>query len=105
MFDDATPALHAQLRVVERGLVGGAADAEIDCRVLRDVSARAVEERSVRGETVLGRHAAILEHQRAAGAVLPARVRRRRHHGQAGRIARHEQGAGALVAEACADRE
>src|SRR5215475_13841802 len=88
MLDDATPALHAQLRVVERGLVGGAADTEIERGRLRDAAARLVEKRGVRGETILGRHAAILEHQRAAGAVLPARVRLRWRHGQAGRIAR-----------------
>src|SRR4029077_6286126 len=55
MLDDGTPALHAQLRVVERGLVGGAADAEIERRILPDASARVGEERSVRSETILGR--------------------------------------------------
>src|SRR5262249_475890 len=100
MLDDATAALHAQLRIVERGLVGGAADPEIERGRLRDAAARLVEKRGVRGETILGRHAAILEHQRAAGAVLPARVRLPWRHGQAGRMARHEQRADDVVPKA-----
>ena len=35
MLDDAASALHPQLRVVERRLVGGAADAEVERVVLR----------------------------------------------------------------------
>ena len=40
VLDDAAAALHAQLRVVERRLVGGAADAEIERRGLRWIAAR-----------------------------------------------------------------
>ena len=40
VLDDAAPALHAHLRVVERGLVGGAADAEVERRNLRERRAR-----------------------------------------------------------------
>src|SRR5215813_798029 len=39
VLDDAAPALHPQSRIVERGLVGSAADAEIEGRLLWDSAA------------------------------------------------------------------
>src|SRR5262245_21028790 len=62
-------ALHAQLRVVERGLVGGAADAEVERLCQRNAAAGIG---NARADEVFGSHAAISERHLAAGAVAPA---------------------------------
>src|SRR5215469_12312190 len=69
MLDDAAPALGAQLRVVERCLIGGTADSEIERLILRDVAPRLDSERAVRAEKILARHAAVVECQCAASSV------------------------------------
>ena len=88
MLDDRTPALHAQLRVAECGLVGGASDAESECLLLRDPAALIGEQRSICREKILRWDTAMIEHDRAAGAMLPARTAF--PHAQARRIARDE---------------
>ena len=72
MLDDAAAALHAQLRVVERRLVGGAADAEIERESERGAEAAGVESGRFGAEQVIGRNPAVLERHRAAAAVIPA---------------------------------
>jgi hypothetical protein len=49
VLDDAASALRAQLRVVEGGLVGGAADAEIEGLILREAAICVGGERAVLG--------------------------------------------------------
>ena len=81
MLDDAAPALHAQLRVVERRLVGGAPDAEIERRILRDAAARARSERMrPRGRAYFRPAPGNPGASAAARAVMPARVRVARLH-------------------------
>ena len=77
VLDDAAAALHAQLRVVERRLVGGAADAEIESGGLRWIAARLAGERAFMfaADKIFRRHPAVLEYQLAAGAVIPAPLR------------------------------
>src|SRR5713226_1903592 len=75
VLDDAAPALHPQLRVVEGGLIGGAADPEVAGLILRDVTPRVRGERAspVNAEKILRRHPAVLECHLAVGAVIPPR--------------------------------
>ena len=100
MLDDAAPALGAQLRVVERRLIGGAADSEIERLGLRDVASRLGSERAVRAENILRGHAAVVECQCAASAVARADGRLGLDHGEAGRIARHQQRGDTTFADA-----
>ena len=73
MLDDAAAALHAELRIFQRGLVGGAADAEVE-RLRRAGMARPVSSGAADAEQVLGRHADVLQRKLPAGAVIPARL-------------------------------
>src|SRR5262245_15683881 len=90
MLDEWPPALHAQPRVIECGLVGGASDAESERLFLRDAPAMIGEERSICGEKILRRNAAMIEYERATGAVLPVLTVLACNHGQARCIARDE---------------
>jgi hypothetical protein len=107
MLDDAAPALHAQLRVVERRLVGGAADPEIERRRLCNAAPGIGREGvpPVRAEKIVQRHPTVPEFQLATGAVLPAHAAFAALDGQSGRVARHQQRARAAGVDAHLDRE
>ncbi len=94
VLDEAPPALHPQLCVVERGLVGGAADPEIEGRLLRDSAARIGA--CLRGaEQVLRRHPTVRECHVPAAAVPPALAALM--HAQSGRVARDQDRARPLA--------
>src|SRR5262249_48660528 len=94
MLCDRPAALHAKLRVFHRGLIGGAADADVDGLAQRD-GASGIR-RAAEREQIAGRHAAVLELDPATVAVIPARAGLRRD-AEAGRVARNEDQGRALV--------
>src|SRR5262249_31614909 len=70
MLDEATPSLHAQLRIVERGFTGGTADPEIDCLLQRAAEGFAGVFAAI--QKFSRRYRAIFEYQFAAHAMVPA---------------------------------
>jgi hypothetical protein len=64
MLDDAAAALHAKSRIVQRGLVGGAADAEVE-RLGEGDRAAGVRSAAERKQ-IAGRHADVLERELSA---------------------------------------
>src|SRR5204863_6193315 len=72
VLGDGAAALHAKLRVVQRSFVGGAADADVECRSEGDDAA--LVRRAADGQEIAHGHAAVLELDAPAGAVIPART-------------------------------
>src|SRR6478609_182609 len=72
MFDDAASALYAQLRVVERRLVGSAANAEVERLFLRQIARGIAVERAFTfgADEIFQGHPTVLEHESAAGAMV-----------------------------------
>ena len=98
VLGDRPPALDAEFCVIERGFVGGAADAEIH-GLHQNAAAPghfiAIEQLGCFvTQKIIGRHLTILECDLAARAVTPGALMRT--HGQSRSVSRHDEDAHAL---------